>query len=164
MAAPETNLVVFELQGTRYGVAAELVNEVVAALAPTPLSGAPDMVDGVFSLRGTIIPVLNIRKIFGLAERRITPDQCFLIARVKGTLAALRVDQVDEIIAIESERIERAKLVVGDAARVSGVVRMADGLILIHDLETLLTGAELSAIHKAIAQHASAAPEARQAP
>lgn len=157
MAAPNTDIVVFELRGTRYGIAAQQVSEVIPALAPTPLAGAPEMVDGVFNLRTQVLPVLNIRKLFGLAERRITPDQRLVIARVKGTLAALRVDAVSEILSIETEHIEHAKLIVGEAARVSGVARLPDGLVLIHDLETLLTGAELSVIQSAIAEHAAAA-------
>src|SRR5262249_18625738 len=67
------DVVVFEVHGRQYALPAGQVRELVRAVALVPLPGAPAVVEGVFNLRGKVVPVLDIRGRFGLPPRALDP-------------------------------------------------------------------------------------------
>lgn len=140
------DLLVFQLGGSRYGLDSETVKEVVRAVAVVPLPQAPAIVEGVIDYRGTVVPVLDIRARFGHPPNPLDLHQHFIIARSHRTVAirADRVTQVATISPVEEQKIEDG------APYVSGVVQLADGLVLIHDLDTFLTADEVTTIDNAI--------------
>lgn len=143
--------VVFRLEGLRYALVSSQVQEVVQAVAVRPLPKAGKIVEGIFSYRGQLVPLLNIRRRFALAERRLHPAQQFIIADAKGRLIAIRVDRSDGLTEIPGEEIEDARQAVPDAEYVAGVAKLADGLILIHDLSTFLSACEAADLDEKLA-------------
>ena len=73
-------LVVFFLNEQKYALYLPAVERVVSAIEVTPLPQAPDNVLGIINVMGKVIPVVNIRKRFGLPEREIDLSDQFIIA------------------------------------------------------------------------------------
>jgi purine-binding chemotaxis protein CheW len=65
-------IVTFDLAGERYGVEARYVQEVARIVDLTPLPGAPDFIVGIVSLRGEIVAVVELRRLFGVATHGLT--------------------------------------------------------------------------------------------
>lgn len=129
------DLLVFHLGAVRYAVASAAVREVVRAVAVVPLPRAPAIVEGVIDYRGTVTPVLDIRSRFGLPPAPPDIHQHFILAEAH-RLVALRVDRVTDVIQLEASG---AEAIDDGAPYVTGVVKLADGLVLIHDLATFLS-------------------------
>lgn len=147
----EVELLVFELSGQRYGVSLSAVREVVRAVAVTPLPGAPPVVEGAIDVRGRVVPVLDLRARFGLPPRALDPDQQLILAIAGGRLVAVRADRVAWLFSVPATEIEEAAQVTPTLRRFAGVAKLADGLVLIHDLEAFLSQAEAESLEGALA-------------
>ena len=90
-------------------------------------------------MRGTIVPVLDIRHRFSLAPRALTPSQHLIIARCGARLVALRVDRALDLLDVDEADIAVAADVAPGAEYVAGIARLADGVLVIHDLELFLS-------------------------
>jgi len=143
MSGEAIDVLVFELAGQRYGLAARTVRELHRAVSITPLPHAPAVVEGVIDIRGAIVPVYDLRARFGLPRCAVDPSHHLIVATVNGRAVALRVDRALELV--------RAAL--GDAPDVelfAGVATLGDGLVLVHDLERFLSRAEATALDRAL--------------
>lgn len=129
----------FEIADRRFGLAARLVQEVTRAVWVAPLPKAPPIIEGVINVRGTLVPVLDIRQRFGVPPRALTPEQHLIIARAGPRIVALRVDRALDILVVAEEAIETAAQVAPGVEHVRGIAKLADGLVIIHDLETFLS-------------------------
>ena len=146
----ETRFVTFRLDGQRYALGLETVQRIVRAVEVTPLPDAPAIVLGVVDMAGTIIPVLNLRRRFGLPERAIGPEDQLLVARTDRRTVALVVDEAQGVIErLPAEVVESERIVPG-VGQIQGVIRMADGLVLIHDLGRFLSLDEAQALDAAL--------------
>jgi purine-binding chemotaxis protein CheW len=150
-------ILVFALDEQRYGLPLASTERVLAALEITPLPHAPPIVSGIFNYHGRIIPVFNVRHRFGRPARAISPDQQFIIARTSGRSVALVVDSTHGVVALSKAERVSSSAVLHDLPYVQGVMRMPDGLVLVHDLETFLSLEEAAALNDALLpSHASA--------
>ncbi len=82
-------LVVFTLEEQRYALYLPVIERVVSAVEVTPLPKAPDIALGVINIQGKVIPVVNIRRRFGLAERQIDLSDQFIIANTSTSTVVL---------------------------------------------------------------------------
>lgn len=122
----------------------------IRAAAVTPLPKAPSIVMGVLDLQGQVIPVFNVRRRFALPERELLPEDQFVIARAGGRTVALAVDEACDVVAGE-ERVPAAAIH-EEAGYLSGVLRTAAGLVLIHDLDAFLSQDEEAVLEAALRQ------------
>jgi purine-binding chemotaxis protein CheW len=143
-------LVVFTLAGRDYALHLEKVEQVLAAVEVTPLPGAPEIVAGIINLRGRIIPVLNIRRRFRLPEKEPELSDHLLVARTTRRTVALQVDHARGVTVHPAGAVVAGRDIVPRTEFVEGVVKLADGLILIHDLETFLSLEEEQSLEKAL--------------
>ena len=118
-------------------------------VAPTRLPQAPAVVDGIINVRGELVPVLNVRRRFGLAPTPPSPADHLILARTD-RLVALRVDRVADILSIDAAAIEHLAPMVPGAVYVSSIARLPDGLILIQDLPKFLSSDERLELTKAM--------------
>jgi purine-binding chemotaxis protein CheW len=144
-------ILVFELTGQRYGIPLRGVREVVRAVAITPLPSAPAVIEGVINVRGALAPVFDLRARFGLPAKPLEPNDHLIIARARSRLIALRVDRAHWMLDVDDELVEDAARVVPQMQHIDGVAKLADGLVLIHDLDTFLSRAEEVALNRALA-------------
>ena len=144
-------ILVFAVEGERYGVWTEDVREVVRAVAVSRLPGAPPIVHGVIGVRGRLVPVLDLRARFGLPRKEVDPAELFVIADAAGRMVAVRADRVEGISWLEEGMMEAPD--VGDASSglVSGAARLGDGMVLVHDLAAFLSAAEAASLDASLA-------------
>lgn len=128
-----------------------MVTRVIRAAAPTPLPQAPDVVLGVLNLHGEVIPVINLRKRFRLRERAVGCDDQFIIARTGTLTLGLAVDATEGVVEPSTGILDPA-WIVSKTEQLAGVLRTAEGVVLIHDLEALLFPAEEAQIARALEQ------------
>lgn len=143
-------ILVFELAGQRCGVPAGDVREIVRAVTLLPLPGSPPVIDGVFDLRGTLVPVLDPRRPLGLPGRPMAHTDHLVVARAGARLVALRVDHATDLVRLPPEAVTAATTLTRVARALAGVVRLPDGLLLLHDLAGFLTEAEAEALDEAL--------------
>lgn len=136
------DILVFEVAGSRYGVATDVVQELVRAVAVTPLPEPPPVVEGVINVRGTVVPVFDLRRRFHLPEKEMEPSDHLVVARAGERTVALHVDRVLEVLQVTPEELAGGTALGAGSRYVSGVAKLADGLVLIHDLSTFLSEAE----------------------
>jgi purine-binding chemotaxis protein CheW len=152
-------VVVFELGGRLYGLPAADVRELVRAVAVVPLPRAPAVVKGVIDLRGRVVPVLDVRRRFGLPAREVDPADHFVVARAGERLLALHVDRATDLVEVGAADLADARGLVPGAEYVAWVARGPHDLVLVHDLATFLSRAEAEALDAALPPGASDAGE-----
>ena len=143
-------LVVFALEDQRYALHLSAVERIVRAVEMTPLPKAPEIVIGVINVQGRIIPVFNIRRRFHLPEREIELSDQLIIANTARRTVALVVDTVDGVIERLSEEITPADQVLPRIEYVEGIVKLENGLVLIHDLDKFLSIDEETKLDEAL--------------
>jgi purine-binding chemotaxis protein CheW len=152
--------VVFALGGSVFAVAARDVREVVLAVRIAPLPGAPEVVEGLVNVRGVLAPVFDLRKRFGLPSRPLDSDEHLVLATAGGRLVAFRADRVLAFARFAPESVEGAAEVVDGLERLVGVAKTSEGLVLIHDLATFLSSAEVVVLEAAVRDARDAQSEA----
>jgi len=143
-------VVVFTLGDQRYGLPLHAVERVVRMVDVTPLPRAPDIVLGVVNVQGRVIPVVNPRRRFRLPERDISLTEQLVIAHATRRPVALVVDAVSGVLEYSAEEAVGARDIAPGIEHVKGVVKLADGLLLIHDLDKFLSLEEETALDRAI--------------
>lgn len=144
------HLVVFVLDDQRYALPLDAVERVVRMVRVTPLPQAPAIVSGVVNVRGQITPVVDIRKRFHLPEREVALSDQLIIARTATRRVALVVDTVSGIIEYQQQDVVPAATILADMAYVAGVVKLNDGIMFIHDLESFLSLEEARSLDDAM--------------
>lgn len=108
----------------------------------TPLPEAPPIVLGILDLQGEVIPVVDLRRRFRLPVRKLQSCDQFVVARAGTLRLALAVDGTEGVIeADERDLVPKAEIVSG-LGYLEAVTRTEQGLVMIHDLESLLFPAE----------------------
>jgi len=144
-------LLIFTLDEQRYALRLATVERVVRAAAITPSQG-PEIVLGVLDLQGQVIPVINLRKRFRLPEREIRTSDQFVIARAKLLTIALVVDSAEGVLEETDEAVIPSDDILAGMGYLEGVTRTEDGLVLIHDLASLLFPEEEELLARALEQ------------
>ena len=145
-----SKLVVFALDDHSYALPIFQVRRVVRVAEWTPLPQAPEMVLGVINLSGEIIPVFNIRKRFGLPDREIDLSDQLIIAQTAKRAVALLVDNVETLIEEEKHKRIEIQEVIPGLKYIEGIVKLENGLILIHNLESFLSLEEEKALDQSL--------------
>ncbi|HAT72094.1 MAG TPA: chemotaxis protein CheW [Elusimicrobia bacterium] len=144
-SAPQTAyFLVFQIDDHRYAVAMESVERVVRAFAPAQLPKGPASVSGLLNLHGRVIPLLNIRHIFGLPERELRPQDYFIIATGAAGACAIAADSVPCLTGCRPEELMPAEAEVR-GNYIDRVIKARDGLILIFDPARLPPHEEITA-------------------
>lgn len=147
----DSRFVAFRIEGLRLALPLACVVRAVRAVAATPLPAAPAIVDGIINLQGRVVPVVSLRRRLGLAEREIGLADQLLIAHSATRMLAMLVDAVTGVIGCETRDVVPVDSVVGGTRHVTGVVKASDGMLLIHDLDRLLSVEEDRGLDAALA-------------
>ncbi len=144
---------------TIYGIAISKVREVVTYEKPSPMPNDSDCMIGVISLRGSAVPVLDLRKKFGLCETTPTVDTCIIILEMavdgETVLIGITADTVQEVADFDAEDMEPApRMASGQSTQwILGMARLADGFVVILDIDkTLAHDALLNVEHFSVLQ------------
>lgn len=139
-------LVVFTLGDQRYGLPLASVERATRNVEITPLPDAPAIVLGVINVHGRLVAVVNLRRRFRLPEREPALSDQIVVARTKLRPVALVADAVIGMLAYSEQQLVAAADILPGIDHLEGVVKLDDGLILIHDLEKFLSLDEARAL------------------
>ncbi|MEW5784989.1 MAG: chemotaxis protein CheW [Bacillota bacterium] len=144
----ETQLVVCVLEQEEFACKIADVREVLKMVRVTPLPRSLDYVEGVINLRGEVIPVLDLRKRFGLPGSERTEQSRIIIVEVQSRMVGLIVDSVSEVIRLPNKQIQEApNQVAGSRTHlIVGVGKIDERLLIILNLERILTTEEQIAL------------------
>lgn len=144
------SVVIFEVAAQRFGLPLDSVERAVRIVEVTPLPRAPAVVAGVINVGGSVLPVIDVRRRFRLPQRASLLSDQLLVVDTPVRRLALWVDAVHGIVDYREQDFTAADSVVPGMEYLRGIARLADGLVLIQDLEQLLTLAEEQALVEAI--------------
>lgn len=139
----------FRLAEEEYAVDISAVQEIVRMSSITRVPRAPSFVEGVVNLRGKIVPVIDLRRRFGMASAEPTKATRIIIVDVAGKTVGLIVDAVREVLRLDSDAVSATPELVAssiDAAFFKGVGQLGDRLIILLDLQRLLNMEEIAAL------------------
>ncbi len=139
-------LVVFELAGEFYGVDIAAVNTIIRMQEITAIPRSPDFVEGVINLRGMIVPVLDLRKRFGLAAGEGGKSSRIMVVEGSAQTIGMIVDAVAETLRLPLDAIEPPSPVVSstDSTYLRGVGKQENRLVILLDLDKVLSPQEVA--------------------
>lgn len=150
--APEdTNLiqlVTFKLGVEEFGVDILKVQEIIRLLPITKVPNAPKFVEGVINLRGKVIPVIDMRRRFGLPPGNRDNSTRIKVMNLQGQVVGFVVDAVSQVLRIPESTVEAPPAVVAGIGSeyMRGVGKLDDRLLILLDLDKLLTEREVNAL------------------
>jgi len=155
--APPRQFVVFSLAGESYALPVSQVREVIRPQKITLLPKAGKFIEGVISLRGRVIALVDLRRRFELAAEQAQSTRV-VIARLPHTLVGLVVDGVREVLSLPLTAIQPTPSVMAHqpvAAYASGIARIDQKLIVMLDLNALFSAEESQHMAQLQTEHAS---------
>lgn len=140
----EKQLVVFDLSAEAYGVDIGSVREIISMQDITKVPETPAFVEGIIDLRGKVIPVVDLRKKFGLPEVERDKDNRIVVVDIAGQDIGVVVDAVNEVLRVPSNSVEPPSSIITtvDSEYLLGIAKLEDYLIILLDLERLLSSIE----------------------
>jgi len=140
----------FVLDEQRYAFRIERIQEIVNPSAVTRLPEVPAFVEGVRNLRGTIIPIVTLRLLFGLPARPTDGDTRTIVVNVGQRTLGCTVDAVLQVIRIPADQIlpPPDTLTASGPRYVEGLAKVGDDLFILLDTAQLLDPANLEAVHQ----------------
>ena len=135
-------LVSFNLDQEEYGVDVLKVREIIRMPTVTRVPNTPHYVEGVINLRGKVIPIISMRKKFGLSEVDNDKQTRIMVMDVDGELMGFIVDAVSEVIRISGSEIQPSPAVVAsgiDQECIAGVINQTERLLVLLDLEKMFS-------------------------
>ena len=142
-------LVSFVVGAEEYAIPILAVQEINRMMAITSVPQSPPFVEGVINLRGKVIPVVDLRKRFGMPVNEDTGDERIIVVEVQGETEArvigFTVDKVNRVLRIGSDIVEPAPAMAcgADSEYVLGVGKLEEGLLILLSLDKLFSQREL---------------------
>ncbi len=137
----QNQLVVFSIGNESYGVDVDAVESIIKMQEITKLPHAPEFVEGVTNLRGAVVPILDLRKRFGLEAEEATRDTRIMIVNMNNSHVGMVVDAVTQVVRIPADAIEPPPqmAMTVNSAFIKGIAKLDDMLIILLDLKKVLT-------------------------
>ena len=142
-------LVSFVVGSEEYAIPILAVQEINRMMDITKVPQSPPFVEGVINLRGKVIPVVDLRKRFGMTVKESTGDERIIVVEVQGEVEArvigFTVDKVNRVLRIGSDIVEPAPSMASgaDSEYVQGVGKLEEGLLILLSLDKLFSQREL---------------------
>ena len=135
----------FQVAGQEYAFRIEQIQEIVILDQVTRTPQVPEYVEGVSNLRGSIIPIINLRKLFGLEPKPADSETRTIVVNVGQRTMGCTVDMVSQVLRIPQENIQPApETVTADGAHyISGFAKLEGRLMILLDIDELLDPEQL---------------------
>lgn len=149
-AARGRQFVGFRLADQTYVFHIERIQEIVIPTGTARVPEVPDYVEGVANLRGTIIPIINLRQLFGLNPKPADGETRTVVVNVGSRTLGCTVDSVTRVMRIAAEQIHSTPDAVASAGQsfIEGFARIGDELYIVLNVEHLLDPAKLAVVHR----------------
>ncbi|MDQ6951507.1 MAG: chemotaxis protein CheW [Mariprofundales bacterium] len=143
--------VVFTLNGEEYAAKGEQIREIVRVPEIVTVPQAPDFVEGAISLRGRILPVINLSRRFGEDGGEISSDAKIIVAEMQGVATGVLVDGVRAVMDIsDSDQQAAPGIIAGKNGLITGLAGLENGkrIIMLLDLDRVLNAEEFKALQE----------------
>ena len=146
----EGKFLTFVLGEEIYGIEILKASEIIGLMDITTVPQTPDYMKGVINLRGKVIPVIDLRMKFSMKKWERTQETCVIVVEVNSTSIGLIVDSVSEVSDITGAEIEDApNFGQGiDTSFIMGLGKVRDKIIILLDIETVLSTEELEMVEE----------------
>jgi len=132
-------ILVFTLDGQRYGLHLSVVEKIISLVDITRLPESSIVVQGVINMHGNIIPVLDLRALFGLPAREPELSDRLIIARTSDRPVAFHADTVAGVVLCPEGAMVSSDSILTERSSLEGIAVIEDGMVLITDLDRFLT-------------------------
>lgn len=130
----------FSLAEVDYAFEIRRIQEIILMPPVTRIPQMPPWIDGLINLRGSVIPVVNLRKRFDIEDRPIDDDTRIIVLNFAGKTVGVVVDSVSRVIKLTHEEIQAPPVTISSVERssIQGVARVGERLVVILEVDRLL--------------------------
>jgi purine-binding chemotaxis protein CheW len=139
-------LVGFRLDNEDYAIAITKIQEIILMKPITRLPQVPSFIEGLINLRGSVIPIVNLRKRFGLAPRDFDDETRTIVVNIHDKTVGCVVDAVTQVMRINQDQIQPPPLGALSVNHhyLAGLAKLDDRLVIILDVDKLFEAEELA--------------------
>jgi len=140
--------IIFTLCNKEYGLDITHVQEVIRVRKFIPVPESADFVEGVMSLRGKVITLINLRKKLGLTAKDVGKTDRIIVAQIKDHSIGVVVDTVLGVLSIDPAIVTNPDDTLKNAAYLKGIAKVGPRLIMMMDLENLFSHESIETLNK----------------
>ena len=135
----------FTLGGEEYGINILRVQEIRGYEPVTRIANAPDFIKGVVNLRGTIVPIVDMRLKLGLGSPTYDPLTVVIILNIAGRVVGMVVDSVSDVTTLSAEQLKPAPEINTsfDSDFLIGLGTLGDRMLILVDIDKLMSSTEM---------------------
>jgi len=158
----ENQIVIFELSSEYFGVDIAAVQSIIKIQPITKLPNTPEFVEGVTNLRGKVLPVIDLRKRFGVVARDVDRNSRIIVVSFDQKEVGMIVDEVSEVVTVPAGSVEAAPAIATtvDSTFIKGIAKLGtnsgssqqqERLVILLDLAHVLSTKEQAELPAALA-------------
>jgi purine-binding chemotaxis protein CheW len=138
----------FRLDQEEYGIDILKVQEIRGYERPTRIANAPEFIKGVVNLRGTIVPIVDMRLKFNCAKAEYDAFTVVIILNLRNRIVGIVVDSVSDVMELPPESLKAAPEMDSmiDSAAVVGLGSVGDRMLILLDIEKLMSGLDMGLV------------------
>jgi len=138
----------FRLDQEEYGIDILKVQEIRGYEPPTRVANAPEFIKGVVNLRGTIVPIVDMRLKFNCSKAEYNAFTVVIILNLRNRIVGVVVDSVSDVMELPAESIKAAPEIdsVIDSAAVLGLGSLGDRMLILLDIERLMSAPDMGLV------------------
>jgi purine-binding chemotaxis protein CheW len=138
----------FRLGGEEYGIDILKVQEIRGYEPPTRIANAPGFIKGVTNLRGTIVPIVDLRLKFELGEAEYNAFTVVIILNVANRVVGVVVDSVSDVMELASDQIREAPEFNGAVGsnHIMGLGSLGERMLILMDIEKLMASPDMALV------------------
>lgn len=143
----------FTLGPEEYAIDILKVQEIRGYEQPTTIANAPPFIKGVINLRGTIVPIVDMRIKFGVGKAEYTPFTVVIILSIGGRVVGIVVDGVSDVTSLRSDQVRPAPefATTVDTRYIKGLGTLDERMLIVVDIEKLMLSTEMALVDEATA-------------
>lgn len=138
----------FRLDQEEYGIDILKVQEIRGYEKPTRIANAPEFIKGVVNLRGTIVPIVDMRLKFNCAKAEYNDFTVVIILNLRSRIVGIVVDSVSDVMELPAENVKAAPEIdsVIDSSAVMGLGSVGERMLILLDIEKLMSGLDMGLV------------------
>jgi purine-binding chemotaxis protein CheW len=151
--ARKSEFLTFRLGSESYGIEILKVQEIRGYETPTSIANSPPFIKGVINLRGVIVPILDLRVKFRLPDAPYDAFTVVIILKVASRVVGIVVDSVSDVLSLDAEAIRPTPEFASstfDTKYITGLATVDDSMLIMLDIERLLTSADMALVESAL--------------
>ena len=151
--ARKKEFLTFRLGAESYGIEILKVQEIRGYETPTSIANAPPFIKGVINLRGVIVPILDLRVKFRLPDSQYDEFTVVIILNVASRVVGVVVDSVSDVLSLDPEEIRETPEFASatfDTKYITGLAPVDGGMLIMLDIERLLTSADMALVESVL--------------